>query len=95
MLWQDVLWERNPYAEASCDTSDLMGIAPGHYHLWANHTARTHCALVQTDLHSQFYKTPPVKELKLSLQPEFLLGKLKVIKNQVRSASRLQVLEAR
>jgi len=52
--WQDVKWEPNPYAEACRDTSDLMGIAPGHYHLRASSTATTLCALVQTDLRSQF-----------------------------------------
>jgi len=80
VLWQDMKWEHNPYAKACRDTSDLLGIAPGHYHLWASHTATTLCALVQTDLRSQFYKTPPAKESKPSLQPGFLLGKDKSYK---------------
>ena len=88
-------WEHNPYAKACRDTSDLLGIAPGHYHLWASHTATTLCALVQTDLRSQFYKTPPAKKSKPSLQPGFSLGKDRVTDNQARSTSRLQVLEAR
>jgi len=85
-------WERNPYAGACRDTSDLLGIAPGHYHLQSSHTAKTRCALVQTDLHSQFYKTSPALETKI---PGYSLGKDRVTKNQARSATRLQALEAR
>jgi len=58
----DVKWERNPYAEACQDSSDLLGIVPGHYLLQANNTAEVLCALVQTDLHSQFYKLAPTSE---------------------------------
>jgi hypothetical protein len=92
VLWQDVKWERNPYAEACRDTSDLLGIAPGHYHLWASHTAKTLCALSQTDFRSQFYTTSPATGTKI---PGYSLGKDRVTENQARSATRLQALEAR
>jgi len=59
VLWQDVKWERNPYAEACQDSTDLLGIVPAHHHLQATHIAEALCALVQTNLHSQFYKPPP------------------------------------
>jgi len=58
----EVQWEPNPYALACGDTSGLMGIVPGHYHLRASATATTLCTLVRSDLRSQFYKTPPLKE---------------------------------
>jgi len=89
--WLAVQWELNPYAAVCGDTSGLMGIVPGHHHLWAT----TLCALVQTDLRSQFYKTPPARESRLTLQPVWSLGKEKVIKSQKRSASRRQALGAR
>jgi len=89
VLWQDVKWERNPYAEAYQDSSDLLGIVPGHYHLQAYHTAEV---LVQTNLHSQFYKSGPALETKV---PGYSLGRDRVAKNQARSATRLQVLEAK
>ena len=77
VLWQDVLGERNPYAEACQDSSDLLGIIPGHYNLQANNTADVLCALVQTDLHSQFYKSDPASETKV---PGYSLGKDRVTK---------------
>jgi len=92
VAWQDVKWERNPYAEACQDSSDLLGIVPGHYLLQASNTAEVLCALVQTDLHSQFYKTAPASETKA---PGYSLGTDRVTKIQVRSATRLQVLEAK
>jgi len=92
---QEVQWELNPYAMVCGDTSGLMGIIPGHHHLWANTTATTLCTLVQTDLRSQFYKTPPTRESSPTLQPLWSLGKEKVISSQKRSASRRQALEAR
>jgi len=90
--WQDAKWERNPYAEACHDTSDLLGIAPGHYHLQSSHTAETLCALMQTDLHSQFYKSAPALETKI---PGYSLGRDRVTKNEARFATRLQALEAK
>jgi len=93
--WQDVEWEHNPYAEACHDSSDLLRIAPGHYghyHLQASHTAEALCALVQTDLHSQFYKSTPALETKV---PGYSLGRDRVTQNQARSAIRLQALEAK
>jgi len=77
------------------DTSGLMGIAPGHYYLWASTTATTLCTLVQSDPRSQFYKTSPIRESSPTLQPSWSLGKEKVINSQKRSASRRQALEAR
>jgi len=71
---------------------DLLGIVPGHYLLQANNTAEVLCALVQTDLHSQFYKSAPASETKV---PGFSLGRDRVTKNQARSATRLQALEAK
>jgi len=55
----EVQWEPNPYALACGDTSGLLGIIPGHYHLWASAAATTLCTLARSDLRSQFYKTPP------------------------------------
>jgi len=91
----EVQWEVNPYVAICGDTSGLMGIVPGHHHLWANTTATTLCTLVQTDLRSQFYKTPPARESSPTLQPLWSLGKVKIIKSQKRFASRRQALEAR
>jgi len=91
---QEALWELNPYAMACGDTSGLMGITPGHYHLWANATAATLCTLRQSNLRSQFYRTPPIRESSSTLPPIWSLGKEKVINNQKRSASRRQALEA-
>jgi len=72
-----------------------MGFVPGHHHRWASTTATTLCTLVQTDLRSQFYKTPPGRESSPTLQPLCSLGKGKVINSQKRFASRRQALEAR
>ena len=91
----EVHWELNPYAMVCGDTSGLMGIVPGHNHLWASTTATTLCTLVQTDLRSQFYKTPPTRESSPTLQPLWSLGKAKVINSQKRFTSRRQALEAR
>ena len=91
----EVQWEPNPYALACGDTSGLMGIIPGHYHLWASATATTLCTLARSDLHSQFYKTPPKRESSPTLQPSWSLVKEKVVNGQKRSASRRQALEDR
>jgi len=92
---QEALWELNPYAVVCGDTSGLMGIVPGHHLLWANTTATTLCTLKQTDLYSQFYKTPPARESSPTLQPAWSLGKGKIISSQKRFASCRQALEAR
>jgi len=92
VLWEDVKWERNPYAGACHDSTDLLGVAPGHYHLQATHTAEFLCALMQTSLHSQFYKSAPRIVTK---GPGYSLGRNRVTRNQARSATRLQVLEAK
>ena len=92
VLWHDVIRERNPYAEACQDCTDLLGIVPGHYHLQATHTAKALCVLMQTNLHSQFYKSAPKIVIKVL---GYSLGRNRVTKNQACSATRLQVLEAK
>jgi len=88
-------WELNPYAKVFGDTSGLMGIVQGHHHLLANTTAKTLCALVPTNLRSQFYKNPPTRESKPTLQLLWSFGKGKVINSRKRFASRRQALVAR
>jgi len=88
-------WELNPHARACGDTSGLLGLKPGHYHLKANITATDLCNLAHSDLRSQFYKICPKKKPNPELEPPFSLGKDKVIHNQKRSDSRRQASEAR
>jgi len=90
VIWQDVKWERNPYADANQDSSELLVIVPGHHLLRANNTAVDLCASMQTDLCSQFCKRDPTPESKTLL---YSLGRDRVIENQARSATRLQTLE--
>jgi len=92
VLWQDVKWERYPYAEACQDSTDLLRTVPGHYHLQATHTAEALRALVQTNLHSQFYNSAPKIETKVL---GYSLGSNKAIKNPARSDAHLQFLEAK
>ena len=91
----EVQWELNPYAMVCGDSSGLMGIVPGHHHIWASTTATTLCTLAKTDLRSQFYKTPPTRESSPTSQPAWSLGKENIINSQKRFASRRQALEAR
>jgi len=44
----------NNIISLSYDSEDLLGVAPGHYHLQATPTAELLCAQMQTSLHSQF-----------------------------------------
>jgi len=71
-----------------------LGLKPGHYQLKGNLTAHDLCSLPQSDLYSQFFQTCPKIEPNSGLEPPFSLGKVKVIDNQRRSASRRRVLEA-
>ena len=68
-----------------------MQIVPGHHNFQASTTAMTLCTLLSTDLRSQFYKTPPIRELIPALWSQ---GSRKIMDNQVRLASRRQALEA-
>jgi len=87
-------WERNPYAQECGDTSGFLGLKPGHYQLKGNITANDLCSLAQSDFYSQFFQTCPEIEPNPGLEPSFSLGKVKVIHNQRRSASRRQALQA-
>jgi len=90
----EVQWELTPFASVRGDTSKLMEITPGHHNFQASATAMEFCTLTETDLRSQFYRTPPIKESKPTLEPSWSHGNRKIRNNQVRLASRRQALEA-
>jgi len=83
-------WEHNPYARECGDTSGFLGLKPGHYQLKGNMEAYDLCRLAHSDFYSQFFQAHPTGEPKTELAPPFSLGKAKVLRNQLRSASRLR-----
>ena len=90
----DAQWEHNPYAQECSDTSGFLGLKPGHYQLKGNIIAHDLCSLAQSDFYSQFFQICPKVEPNIGSEPSFSPGKVKVIINQRRSASRLRALLA-
>jgi len=87
-----VKWVRNPYALVCHDSTDLQGVAPGHYHLQATPTVEFLRAQMQTSLHSQFYKSAP--KITMTEEPGYSLGTNRVTRNQARSATHLKAMQA-
>jgi len=90
----EVQWELHPFASVCGDTSKLMEIIPGHHNFQASATGMEFCTLIETDLRSQFYRTPPIRESSPTLEPSWSQGTRKSRNNQARLASRRQAPEA-